>query len=119
MRRSRRPSAGREQDVPAFKDMRIATSGNFDVVGIDERSLATHDMNSVASELVLKNLPLRLADVANHEPQVVHGDLALAAVRLFVDVAVAVACEVQNRLANCFGGDRAGVERNTAQEFLL
>src|SRR3954471_6778138 len=101
MGRSRRPSSRREQDVPSFENLWFALAGNFDVVWIDERSLAAHDMHAIASELVLKNLPLGLADVADHEPQVVHCDLAFAAVRLFVDVAVAVAGKVQNRFTNC------------------
>src|SRR4051812_3040684 len=114
MGRSRRPSAGREQDVPAFEHLWFALAGNFDVVWIDERSLAEDDLDSVASELVLEDLPLGLADVADHEPQVVHGNFAFAAVGFFVDVAMAIASEMENRFANCLRGDRAGVERDAA-----
>ena len=52
-------------------------------------------------------------------PQVVHRDFALAAVALFVDVAMAIAGEVQNRFADRLRGDRAGVERHAAQQLAL
>ena len=119
MARSRRPRAGGQEDVPAFEDLWFAAAGNFDVVRIDERRFAADDVDAVAGELVLEDLPLGLVDVADHQPQVVHRDFAFAAVGLFVDVAVAIAGEVQDRFANGLRGDRAGVERDAAQQFLL
>ncbi len=53
------------------------------------------------------------------QPQVVHRDFAFAAVAVFVDVAVAIAGEVQDRFANGLRGDRAGVERDAAQQLAL
>ena len=52
-------------------------------------------------------------------PQVVHRDFALAAVDLVVHVAVAIAGEVQDRFADRLRGDRAGVERDAAQQLAL
>ena len=95
----------------------LAAAGDFDAVRIDERRLAADDVHAVAGELVLDDLPFGLADVADHPPQVVHRDFAFAAVALFVDVAVAVAGEVQDRFADRLRGDRAGVERDAAQQF--
>ncbi len=50
--------------------------------------------------------------------KVVHRDFAFAAVALFVNIAMAIAGQVQDRLANGFRGDRAGVERDAAEQFL-
>ncbi len=78
-----------------------------------------HDhVHAVAGELVLNDLPLRLADVADHQPQVVHRDFSFAAIAFFVDVAMTIAGEVHNGFANGLRGDRAGMERDAAQQFL-
>src|SRR5262249_42536167 len=114
-----RPGAGSEQDVAAFENLRFARAADFDAVRIDERSFAAKYLNAVASGLVLEDLPLGLVDVADHEPQVVHRDVALAAVLLFVDIAMPIAGEMENRFADGLRGDGAGVERDATQEFLL
>ena len=63
---SRRPGAGGQQDVPAFEDLWLAAAGDFDAVRIDERRFAADDVDAVAGELVLEDLPFGLADVADH-----------------------------------------------------
>ena len=100
-------------------DLPFAAAGDFDAVRIDERRLAADDVHAVAGELVLNDLPFGLADLAHHPPQVVHRDFAFAAVAVFVHVAVAVAGEVQDRLADRLRGDRAGVQRDAAQQLAL
>ena len=76
-------------------------------------------VDAIARELVLEHLPFVLADVDQLPTQVGHRDLALAAVELVVDVAMAIAGQMQNRFAHRLRGNRAGVEANAAQHFPL
>src|SRR4051794_29708822 len=105
--------------MPAFEDLSFANARKLDVVRIDKRRLAARDMDAVAGELVLDDLPLGLADVEDHEPQVVHGDVAFATVALVVDIAVPVPRQMQNGFANSLRRDCACVERDASQQLLL
>src|SRR5690349_7601974 len=105
--------------MPAFNHLRFASPHNFQVMWIDERSLTTTDVHSIPRELILKDLPLGLTDVADHEPQVVHFDVAFAAVAFLVNVAMTIACEMNDGFADRLGWNGASVQRHAAQELLL
>ena len=118
--------SGRDGLVPVAIRMFVAgemlplvADGDFDRVLVDERRLADDHVDAIAGELILNHVPFVLADLEHLAAQVVHRDLALAAVELVVHVAVAIAGEVQDRFADRLRGDRAGVEADAAQQLAL
>ena len=50
----------------ASNDLPLAAAGDFDLVRIDERRLAADDVDAVAGELVLDDLPFGLRDFVHH-----------------------------------------------------
>src|SRR4051812_16252960 len=106
--------ARREQDVSALDDLRFAAASDFQSVWIDERRLAATNGHAVSCELILNYLPFRLPDVANHQPQVIHLDFALAAVAVLVHVSMAIAREMNDGFADRLGWDGARVQRDAA-----
>ncbi len=89
-----------EKNVAAVQDLLLNTARDFHPMRIEERRFATDDVNAIAGKLILNDLPFRLADVLDHQPQVIHGDVAFATIAFLVNAAMAIAGEVQNSFAN-------------------
>ena len=110
-----RPRAGRE-DEPLGADAALAVvRDHLQLVGAGERGHAVDHGHVVAHELVAHHVALGLDDLLHARSQVAEGEVGLHPEGLAVDLALAQAGEVEDRLAQRLAGDRPGVRRDAAE----
>ena len=88
---------------------------DLDGVRPDEVARCPDDRDAVAGELAADDVVLPADHVPGPGGQVGDGDLVLDPVRLAVDLALVDAGEVEDRLAQRLGRDRAGVDADAAE----
>ena len=123
VRSSNATLAGRAGLVPVAMMIRSALTGRLRPapsatstrVRPGEARRAGQDGDPVAAELAADDVVLPADDVVRPGRQVTDGDLVLEPVALPVHLPLVKPGEVQHRLAQCLGRDRAGVEANAAE----
>ncbi len=89
--------------------------GQADLVGTEEFYRGARALDGVAHELVLQHLDLVVERLVQALDQIADGNVLLDPVAASVEAALAPAREVEHRLAQRLGGNRAGMHGNTAQ----
>ena len=115
--RAGRLGAGGDHDVLAADGRALAAGGVLDQDGVrvDEPAVALDQIDAVAHQLRPHHVLLLADDVCGAGQQVGGGDLLLDAVAGAVQLALAHAGEVDDRLAQRLGRNGSGVHANTAQ----
>jgi hypothetical protein len=109
------PIAGSDDNVVSGREPYfLAGRLHDDRVRILETRRPGQNLDPVASELGPDDVDLPVDHPARPDCEVLDRDLVLDAVALTVDVTVAQTGEVEDRLPEGFGGDRARVYRNAA-----
>ena len=86
---------------------------------IEETRHARDHLDSVASELGLRDVDLRLDHVLDPKSEVRHGDLFFHAVVHPVNILIVVAGQVQHGLPHRLAGNRAGIDAGPADHLPL
>ena len=115
VRRAGRDRAGRDHDLVgldrAHAPVRV---GHLDPVLVDEPALPGQHPDVVSGELVSDHVHLARHHLLGAPDQILDGDLFLDPVALAVQAPLGQAGEVDRRLAQRLGGDRAGVRAHAA-----
>jgi hypothetical protein len=115
VRRTRGLGAARHEDMPGLQVHCLVVALDDDLVRTGEAGLAAVQVDAIAIELVVNHFDFVLGDVRHLAVEFLHRDLALVAIALAKDVALAEARQVQYGLAHRFGGNRPRMDADPAR----
>ena len=115
-----RPGADRDHDLVALDHPCIAiVQVNFDGMRIQEPAAADHGLDLVAGELVLQHIDLVIEGPVQADHEILGLDVFFDAVGVAVEPALAPAGEIEDSLAQGFGGNGAGMDGHAANPVTL
>src|SRR4029077_5614575 len=118
-RRDGRLRASGDNDVTRFKLGLSPGTRHLHVVRIEKAGGSRDDVDAVAGKLRANHIDFRFDDAQRAKGKIRHGDLFLDAIVDAIDALILIPGKVQDRFADGFAGNGAGVDGSSADHFQL